>query len=225
MRCKYCNISIKCKTDVCPICHEKLTDTDICECDYFPPKTPHAKSKVNSFSVGSIYTFCAAVISIVCIITNVLVNSDILWSLPLTAILFYGILIIKNSIASNQSVALKIIWHEIYLFLVCLMVQSLFDVKIKTFAYEYALPFLSVAGILAMAIFFIVARKTVRQHLWGAVGLCFYGCIPIILFSCGVNTLLWPSLTSAVFSTVSLLGLIIFGRRALGNEFKRKFHF
>lgn len=221
MRCKKCNIQVDCNTIICPLCHEKLSEREPLPMA-FPVKTP--KKPIHThFTVETIYLFVSLLVFVTCITVNYLTSTTILWCYVVGLGLAYGYFLIKHTIFSHYSVGVKIFWQLIVIIGVMFLTQ--FIININGWMQEFVLPILLIISIIIQATFIIVQAKIYRANFLSAILISVLGFIPISLWGLNIVDTLWPQLTCALVSSVSLIGIISFGLTDIREEISKKFHF
>lgn len=224
MRCKYCNIEIESKTKICPLCHEKLEDID----ESLPLAYPEKKSKRHvhrHFTLGKIYTFVSLIVFLLSITVNYLTDKRILWCYIVGAVLLYGLILIKNTVLSRNSVGIKVLVQTVCIFLLFVVIETVTATTSTHWALNYAMPIIHLISTIVLTVLVACSISKNRNNLISVMAFSFLGFLPIILyFATDIVTVLWPAISTCVLSVIAILSTVIFGHNELKNEFKRKFH-
>lgn len=221
MRCKYCNVEIKGKADVCPLCHQKINDSENETREYLYP-TRKQRMIQKQFSFTTIYCFIIACLNVIFITVNMIATPDILWFLLLDLGFFYIYILVHNTILHRSSGAYKIFMQSITLCALALLAQWIAG---GNWAYDYAFPLLLLLSLIVMLIFLCVKTKRPNEYIFYIVMLSLLGFIPMILFWCGVTAIVWPAATVGTLSIMLVIGILFFAPKEFLFELKKKFHF
>lgn len=253
MRCEKCNINLYGDVDICPLCHNKIiskketlladqnnnviegeqtnnsastkaVDSPIASTSvalYYPPK--RAKKHIHThFTLNSIYLFVSMLIFLACITINYLLDTSFLWCYLVGAAALYGYIIIAHTVQSHSGVGTKIFVQGCSVAFLSWLVQII--IHKKNLIFNYNLPIILGCLILVLAGFLIFTARHNRSLLLSSILLSLIGYIPIILYACGVATVLIPSLITAILASITLIGTVAFGIFDLREQFSKVFH-
>lgn len=229
MRCKYCNIEVGCKAKVCPLCHEKLENTDgnAVLPEVYPRKTTKKKDR-RRISASSLYLSIAVTIFVLCIPINLLVTPEVYWFGIVGILGVYGFVLVRNTILSNNSIGVKIFWQCIWALIVLIVVNAILSRQVPeltgAWVWDYGLPAILLASTLVVGIYTAIAFRFWNDVIVDAICVSATGFIPVILYAFKVVTHPAMSITCACVSSVVIIFCGILGRRSLINEFKKRFH-
>lgn len=230
MRCKYCNIEVGCKAKVCPLCHEKLVDDNQQNTALplaYPQKVGRKKER-RRLSPSSIYLSIAVSIFVLCIPINILVTPEIYWFAIVGIVGVYGLVLVRNTILSNNSIGIKIFWQCLWAMCVLLVVDYILQKQIPeltgAWVWDYGLPTIMLASVLVVGIYTPIAFRFWKDVIVDAIGVSTLGYLPIILYA--VNVIQKPamSIVCACVASVIIIFCGILGRKSLVSEFKKRFH-
>lgn len=221
MRCDKCNVEIG-ESNICPLCHQKLDEhPNVHIVNNFPPKQKH-RPLPPKISVKNIYLIVALVLSIICILACYLVKPFTYhWCWFVFALLAYGYLLIANTIFSNSEIGAKIFMQGGFLIALGYIFDAIFVTAIAT---SYLLPIIISLMIAISGLNLIIFYKHNRSLFVSCNFISLLGFIPIILYACGVTTVLIPAIISAVLGGLTLTLSIAFGLKRLKEQFAKVFH-
>ncbi|HWS28678.1 MAG TPA: DUF6320 domain-containing protein [Clostridia bacterium] len=224
--CETCKVSISTKTDICPLCHEKLpARQDAKLVETYPDFAPF---KRRSRLLALIFSGVCALIIVVCVLVNLLTWNGHLWSALVTAPALYvwicGLITFKKRI----HLGLKLMAHAIGIASMLVAINTFSGsaqiVTHASWAVSYSMPFIFIGFILAINVLMIRKRHTLRDYVISQISLCVIGFIPLLLVLLGVAQPIYPSILAAACSALTIGGLFLFGRKNVTAELNRKFH-
>lgn len=233
MRCKYCNVDIVCNSKICPLCHEKLTLPDNLDMPYelpkaYPDKQKQTKPKKKKRSATKLYLSIALAIFILSVPINILTTPNIYWFAIVGVLVIYGLILVNNTILSNNGIGIKIFWQGVGILAVLLTINYLLDKQAPdyspTWVWDYGLPAILIVASITTGIYTAVALKYWSSTVIDALIIAALGYLPMILYACKVIAHPALSIASTCVSTIIIIFCCILGRRTLISELKKKFH-
>ncbi len=237
---KYCG---KCKVHVntdllkCPLCSIVLLSADAL---LFDEKNPESSSPVAEVEVCSkypmnethtvdrynfvfrLFLFISIVISSTCLLINLLFYSGVLWSLYVIGTMVYiwitvaYPLFVKRKI--GQIIVLNTISTSIFLYSLELATRT------KGWGLSYVTPFLFIFATLMITFIILLKRLNWREYSLYQTIMVTLGFLPVIFWLTGLVTPIWPSVLSAFYSFITLIGMFIFADKKFKNELIKRFH-
>lgn len=227
MRCKYCNVEIGCKAKVCPLCHEKLEDdSDSVLPAAYPSKS--RKKERKHLSASSLYLSIAVSIFVLSIPINLLTTPEVYWFGIVGILGVYGLVLVRNTILSNNSIGVKIFWQCLWALVVLLVVNVILSRQIPeltgAWVWNYGLPTILLSSTLVVGIYTAIAFRFWNDVIVDAMCVSAVGFVPVILYAFKVITHPAMSITCACVSSVVIIFCGILGRKSLVAEFRKRFH-
>ena len=226
MICNKCNVDIKCKTEICPLCQSRLGDDEETINEYKKTKRAFPKRKKkrppNSSKFDMLYFYLAVGLSIVSFTVNLIVSPSILWSLVVIASLIYLYFLVRNTIMAPKKFCGKILGQATVLTVVIIAVEIMLGGKVNLYA--YALPIVFLVSQSIVGIFIISNRSKSTRYLVPLLTMGILGVIPFIVALINNLKTIWPSLAVGAISIVIISITIILEHKSLGQELKRIFH-
>lgn len=232
--CKKCRLSVRTCDDFCPLCATALTGT---ACGNDPQETerpdncveivsnayPKTAAKRQYNFIVRLLLFISVVGASLCLLINILAYNGILWSFMVIggiaffwAALIYPFLVRKN------------IGHYIAVDAVCAclyFIMAQFVTHTTGWSLDYVIPFLFIAATTFITVVILIKRMSWREYALYQFITIFLGLLPIISAATGLVTIVWPSIASAFYSFIILMGMIIFADKKYKNELIKRFHF
>lgn len=221
LRCGNCNIEVNNVSDNCPLCGKYLVPEGEERETVYPSLEELAAKKTYNKWVKIVLFFIIS-ISIITLVVNLLTPGHYLWSVvPIAAIwLLFPVIVLP--LAKRKLTPMMIVLDNITISIFLIIVDSMVDAR--EWAMSYVVPFILFGSALIVTII-VVSKKMTWRELYlfqmSIAAICF---IPIIA-SCFFNFVFWPSVASAVYGIITIIGMLIFGDKSLQFETKKRFHF
>lgn len=221
LKCEKCGVEILCKTDVCPLCHERLDTSEenktlIARSERaFPsadPKRGHLKSR---FSV--IYAIASFIVLLVLVPLNLLFG-DQPWILIAAAFLLYFYFLIRSTLLNSKAFHSRILGQAVSLTAISLLVDVIFDNTL--WVYEYVVPVICFACLIILCVYVLLNLNNATRYMLTITVTAVIGLIPIpvLLIFRDAHPVLWPSIVTATFSVALIVvSLAIAGKRMLAD--------
>jgi hypothetical protein len=222
-RCTKCQVNFYTERKSCPLCNEILENVDQIEMD-FPsfPKPVQTPKKQNRFIQSLSF------ISIMGLIASGVVNMVTFkqdpryWSIIVIISVLYFWTLLKSTFRNKGNIPMKLIVQMLMLSVATYAIDLIFSST--GWALNYVIPFLSIAALMAIMLMLFINFKKINDNLMYLIAANVLGFIPFILWIFQIVEVLWPSLTAASFSFSIIVGMLVFVRKELKEEFKRRFH-
>lgn len=219
--CKRCSATVDARLRNCPLCGEYLSDTVYRGYEAYPKYEETAEKKSMGFFT-KLMIFLSVIVGLVCVFINILTWKNYLWSGFVVAGILYLWLFVAHTVLSKTSVGMKILIQLIIVSLAIYVIERVSPAG--HWALDYVIPFVIMCATLVMIIFSLVKRMHWRDYVLYLLMVVALGFVPIVLFAFGLAQVVWPSATAALFSLLTLIGMIIFADKEIKNETKKRFH-
>lgn len=224
--CEACKVSISTKTDICPLCHEKLpAREDVNLVETYPDFAPF---KRRSRLLALIYSGICVTTIVVCMLINLLTWNNHLWSALVAAPVLYVWLCGLVTFKKRVHLGLKLMAHAVGIALMLLAINAFSDservIIQASWAVSYTMPFIFIGFILAINVLMLRKRHTLKDYVISQISLCVIGFIPLLLVLFNVAEPIYPSILAAACSALTIGGLFLFGRKNVTAELDRRFH-
>ena len=217
-KCHNCNIEILDVSEYCPLCRNVLEQDGQLENMY-----PDGRGAMRRYQLLTrIYLFCIIMAEAVLILLNVILGTEILWSVIAGLGLFYSFLVLRYAIIGKSGYRSK-------LFVLVLMgILSAVAVDFVTGYRGWAVDFLLPAGIIALDIVLLfcifINRRFWQSYIMWLIATLLISMIPAALYMCGFENHWYMAFLPAIVSGATLLGVFIIGGGRATDEIKRRFH-
>lgn len=221
-RCKNCGVEILDRTDTCPLCHCVLEQGGQ---SIEVPQTmyPGVRGKVRRYRFWqNLLFFLSIVIESILIGINVLVGTELWWSLIVGMVLVYGNVLLQLAIAGRSSYEFKSV--SLTIFAVLIMIGIDYLTGYRGWAINYVLP----SGILfldvGILILMMVNRRNWQSYMMSQIITILLSVVPVALLLLGYVTFPYLAVIAQAASVFLFLGTLIIGDQRARTELKRRFH-
>jgi len=218
--CNACNVYVLGSNQCCPLCFSELSGTDTEDIRESYPKMKEIPKKYNF--ILRFFLFLSIATGLVCLLINLLDWSGTLWSL----IVATGILLLWETIGfmilSKKNIGWKLFAQMLAVLIVFITIDAV--TGWRAWSIGYFAPFVFIASSCTMTIILYIKRTQWREYMLFQFIIAINGFIPVVLYWCGLTNVLWPSAAGALYSLLSLLGMMIFFDKQFKNEMKKRFH-
>ncbi|MDD7314879.1 MAG: DUF6320 domain-containing protein [Bacilli bacterium] len=228
--CNKCNIDVDTTRMTCPLCRDVLVENNKPSTD-FEPYEGYKPKPVKLHIARRIFIFLSIMICSVCAVINALTYKGTIWSLVVIGGIIYLWVLIKGTIISRRNIALKLVLQALAITILLLQIQLITpNVHWLT---PYALPFIMIGTIFSITLLIFIKTMRYKDYMLYLIAVALVGTLPLILsftksvkplFILNDKLILWPSIASALYAVLTIVGMFIFGDRATKDEFKKRFH-
>lgn len=218
--CKKCGVTVANPVVACPLCYAHVEQYDSQpELPSYPPVLQRAE-RYNL--VRRILVLLSLMVSVICVTINALTFEKTWWSLIVVGNVVYMWVAIGTAMRRRSKLGYNLLIQVISLAALLVLIDRVSGRS--NWALNYVVPFLLVTGTISISIITIVRRMDSRSFILYLFLTALLGFVPLLLLAVGLVTVLWPSLTAALYSGFSLVSLFVFADRSTKQELKRRFH-
>lgn len=219
MRCKVCNVEVSGMSQNCPLCGSYINIQEKDRCMYPDVKNVSIGHNSKKFKI---FFFIAILTSIVLFTVNILTYSKYLWFIiPVSAIwltfFLIGIPLFKRELTPKMIVLDTLASSAFLVLMDCVT-------GYKGWSMSYVVPFLIFGSSAATTCTVMLKKMTWKEFYlfqMSIVAICFIPILARIFF----KFVFWPSIISAVYGLITIIGMFILGDRKFKFETKKRFHF
>lgn len=217
-RCRNCNIEILDESEVCPLCHSVLEQTEELENMY-----PDARLKNQKLKFATrLYLFCALVLETVLVLLDFNGSNQVHWSILAGLGLLYVYTVLRYAVLGKSGYRAKTI--VLLLLAILLTVAVDFTTGYRGWSVDYVVS----GGILFMdaviLLLMIINRRNWQSYMMWQLGTILLGLIPEILHFAGIENNDYMAFLPLAVSVFLFLGTLMLGGRRAGQELYRRFH-
>ena len=221
--CKSCNMKYDTDQTKCVFCNNELEslDNNLGHASYPPFKGFYPWQDI----VLRYTAFGLIVLEAVSILLKIYLFKEL--PLPLLVLVsgLYIYITLKTIISNRRQITFKIFFITILTAIETICVFTILQLGLKEIFYEYVFPGLMIGCLITQIVFLYVFKKS---NLYDNILYCLLaivlGCIPSICMALDVFDHTWLGAISLGISVLFLIWLILFERKALIEELKRRLH-
>jgi hypothetical protein len=218
--CKKCDIYVEENNGKCPLCFSNLTDSDgENDLEGYPTLKEYSR-KYNM--IFRLFLFLSITGSLICLLLNLMFWSGLLWSL----IVITGLLLLWETIGlmilSKKNVGLKVIGQALVVLILMVTIDAV--TGWKQWSIGIVAPIVILASTFAMTIVLYINRTKWREYMLFQFIITINGFIPVVLYWCRLTKFIWPGAFGALYSLITLTGMLIFANKQFKNELNKRFH-
>ncbi len=227
LRCPYCKISISTRTDVCPLCHVRLTDVGNSKEEI--KRTPRAYPQRASLPPLSgnlfdkVYLLSWLSLSLAMITAELTVTAHVRFSWISVSLLLYIYLLFRILLRGSEYFPQKVTVHAILLTVVIYSLRGV--LPHPEIIAEFLLPVLYLVSNIAIAVFLAINYKRPNRYLLNILTVSLMCVIPflaLVILDDYKNFVL--SLATMIIGLAVIVGTLLFRAKTIVSELKRKFH-
>ncbi len=228
--CGKCKLKIDTNEPKCPLCSAVLTDSGVL-CDRDSEGNKPATEKYPKPEKEAIYrynfvlrllVFISVVITSTCLLINILTFNGVLWSAYVAGTLLYAWITVAYPVFKKRKIGQIIVINTIS---TAIYVYSLeLATETQGWGLTYVTPFLFIASTLLITFIILLKRLKWREYTVYQTIMVIMGFLPVIFCAAGLVTSIWPSVLSAFYSFLTVIGMFIFGDKKYKDELIKRFH-
>lgn len=218
MKCKNCSIEIKSLSRNCPLCGKHLSGDTSPTVPYPKIKSPGRERYPKSLRI---ILFSAITASIALLAVNLLTYENSLWSIIPISSVWLAFLILGLPITLRRITPFMIIMDNVILSFYLVIVDV--ATGYTGWAMGYAVPLMLFGSSLTVTIIVMCTRMTLRKFFLFQLAIAVICFIPLIMREF-FDFVFWPSIVSAAYGFLTILGMLIFGDKKLRFEAKKRYH-
>lgn len=217
-RCRNCNVEILDESEVCPLCHSVLEQTEELENMY-----PDARLKNQKLKFATrLYLFCALVLETGLVLLDFNGNNQVHWSILAGLGLLYVYTVLRYAVLGKSGYRAKTI--VLLLLAILLTVAVDFTTGYRGWSVDYVVS----GGILLMdaviLLLMMINRRNWQSYMMWQLGTILFGLIPELLHFAGLENNNYMAFLPLAVSVFLFLGTLMLGGRRAGQELYRRFH-
>lgn len=220
MKCYKCDVEIMTKTNICPLCKNKLENQKCTNEDEVFPYIPIVHKGHGIFLKIMALIFFAN--TVICMIVNLMTSKAVTWA--------WIVLAANICVAWSLGMAIKkrhhfarLMFSEYFFIIVSSMLWDYFT-GWHLWSLDYVLPLVSMIYIYICFILRLFFPYQLKNYFMNIVFACMIGLVPVILLTLDIMSVKWTAYVSAITSVVMLFSLLVFDGKKIKKECETRFH-
>ena len=109
--CKNCKIKVDSDKDYCPLCFRELSGEGSSDTQLFAERKANELSNERNDILTKIFVFMTICVVSICLITNLLIDPSVLWSLSVVSGALYVWILVSHTIISRRGIFEKVLFQ------------------------------------------------------------------------------------------------------------------
>ncbi len=220
--CKACNLRVMDDAVLCPLCGTALEGPS----GEAPGKNSYpviAESFYKYNFLFRLFLFLSIVAVSVCLLVDFLTQrAGLSWSIIVLSGIAYLWVTIAYSLRGTGNFATKYAVQVLSISAVLYIID--YYAGYTKWSVNYTIPFFLILATFAITFLIVFKRVDRHDYLFCQLVIGAFGLIPLIFLPLGLLDVLWPAISSAAYSLLTLAGTAIFGDRYVRHELNKRFH-
>ena len=228
--CRKCALSVNTAYDFCPLCASQLMNKQNGEPDTDTAKSVSQEDVYPQYNGEIKYNFALRLILFIsvvgastCLLINLMLYDGMLWSILVAGGIGFFWASVIYPITTKRNIGHYITVDAAAACVFFVVAQ--FVIGAKGWSLDYVVPFLFIAATTFISLLILIKRMKWREYAMYQFITIILGVLPVISVIAGLVTTAWPSIVSAFYSFITLLGMFIFADKKYKNELIKRFHF
>lgn len=220
--CPNCSVTIIGKKDYCPLCGGNVNSKQAEE--LFFPDYESIYEPTKKISTKKILLFLMISIITISIILNIVTYETYpkKWSILVAASLIFAWFSIQNSFLTKAHIGKRIFYSYLSISLFTFVID--FFTGFSRWSINYVIPLAGVASTFFLTVSAIIRRSLWRDDAGYLLVMLLLNILPIIGLLFNITNVVWTSVLSILYATISLIGMFIFADKKFIEELKKRFH-
>lgn len=165
----------------------------------------------------------AIALSAVAVLINTYMVIDVPWSIIAIVGAFYLFFSIKFFLRKLKNYGFFILVQVALISLVIFAID--YAIGYSGWSVDYVIPFVIIAGGLIVSVICIIKPLKYKEYLVYILVLTFLGLLPLVLILTNISKVQWGNRACVLYSILTIVALVLFTRRRLNSELRRRLHF
>jgi len=217
--CENCKVTIQNDLFCCPLCDSELVRRG----EHFEQDFPATPVIPETKKYTKLLIFLSVVVVTACVLIDILTSKTVHWSAIVAVGLVYLWLSIRFIKKSRRNIGLLALIQIFGISLLSFVIDSATGYYQWSTNYVIPFVFISAAGLMSAVI--LLRPKRFRDYILYQLGISVLGIVVSVISLFNKNTVAWTAIVGAVYSGLTILGIVIFTPRKTRHELKKRFHF
>lgn len=217
--CEKCKVSVKGNEKRCPLCQGDLQGEGVKEEQIFPVISPYIYPHRGMLRL---ILFISMVVIAISIAMNLSFHQRGFWSVFIIAGIGSLWITFAIVVKKKNNIPKSIIWQVAVISILAFVWDYM--TGYVGWSIDFVIPILCTCAMIALAVIARIMKLRIEDYIVYILIDAFFGIIPLILFFCGMITIVYPTAVCVGASIVSLSALFLFEGKALKAELIRRLH-
>lgn len=217
--CIKCKVNIENNVDNCPLCGAKIMDLS----DDYNDDYPIIKRTFVYDLICQILLLFVIAGGIASLFLNRYIANEIPWSFIAIIGEIYIYFSVKAILRKNKNIPILILFQMALVGAVVIVIDN--TLGWTGWSLNYVIPFEIIAGSVILTVISIFVPKRYKEYIFYIFIIAIIGVLCLIAVWQNWVTVEWPCIICVLYSTLTVLSMLIFSGRRFNNELKKRLHF
>lgn len=220
-KCEKCNVSVATNKKQCPLCFNELEGEVDNKANLYSDATYSDNTPKKNMLLMKIFGFLTIVTLVICAFLNVVTGTEVLWSLLVGVGICYVWILVRHTIISRRGSFEKMFFQFVGLFAVVLVTNYLAGGE---WFWNIFVPSASLITTTVLLFLLLVNKKRNDFVVSSFVMTLILIVLSVVLVCLPVDSFKLLNWISIIYSSLFLLGILIFGGRSLKRGLQKNLH-
>lgn len=216
--CKNCHIKVTEAVDNCPLCTQHLYG-EMAEGSRTYPKVQIQLKKLSRLRIALI---ASQILLVLAITVSAILRGHTAWFLVTGGGIIYAVFSVAQSVRAKESPGFMIM-KQILLICVLGFAIDYFN-DFTRWSTNYMIPVLLTIGSFVITMIILVRPTWFKDYFVYEITLLVFCVLSLLMRLFGLSTVGWTATLAAIYSLITMLGLIVFAGRKTKLELKKRLH-
>lgn len=216
--CENCHINIIDTVQICPLCYREIDD-NIGDNYNSYPKVEIQLKKLSRLKIALI---ASQVILVLAITLAAILKGHAAWFLVTGGGMLYAGFSIAQSMRKKDSLGFLMLKH---ISLICILGFAIdYFTGFTMWSTNYMIPFVLTIGAFIISVIIMVKPVLFRDYFVYQITLAVFCALSLLLRIFNLSTVRWTATLAAMYSVITVIGLVVFAGRKTKLELKKRLH-
>ena len=218
--CKNCKIKVDSDKDYCPLCFRELSGEGSSDTQLFAERKANEHSNERNDILTKIFVFMTICVVSICLITNLLIDPSVLWSLSVVSGALYVWILVSHTIISRRGVFEKMLFQVLAVMFILWTSSKISPTH--DWLQQYVYPSVSLSVLTVMLMIILIKKDKSWLLSFFTISILLGTASVVILFNYDSFKIL--NLINIVYAGLLVIAYVIFGGKVIKQQFTKIFH-
>ena len=218
--CKNCKIKVDSDKDYCPLCFRELSGEGASDTQLFAERKVNEHSNERNNILTKIFVFMTICVVSICLITNLLIDPSVLWSLSVVSGALYVWILVSHTIISRRGIFEKVLFQVLAIMFILWTSSEISPTH--DWLQQYVYPSVSLSVLTVMLMIILIKKDKSWLLSFFTISILLGTASVVILFNYDSFKIL--NLINIVYAALLVIAYVIFGGKVIKQQFTKIFH-